>query len=185
MRRAHEYMTEDQRFAAWRPDVLVYQTEVLEEDLTIAGPIEATLWTSTTGTDADWIVKLIDVYPNEIATDDDQKKHDGAALGATQRLIRAEAFRGRFRNSYEKPEPYTPGEPTKIQFELPDVLHTCKRNHRLMIQIQSTWFPFVDRNPQKFIPNIFEAEDSDFIRATHRIHRSEQHPTHIKFHVLE
>ena len=178
---AKDYMTEDQRFAGWRPDVLVYQTEPLEEDLTIAGPIATTLWTSTTGTDADWVVKLIDVYPNRPLGEDKETKNK---RGATQRLVRAEVFRARFRESYENPKPYEPNQPTEVDFELLDVLHTFKRGHRIMIQVQSTWFPFVDRNPQKYVPSIFEATASDYIRATHRIHRGEQYPTRIKFRTL-
>ena len=176
---AKNYMTEDQRFAAWRPDVLVYQTEPLEQDLTIAGPIKTTLWTSTTGTDADWIVKVIDVFPNEPAGGKDEKGE-----GATQRLVRGDVFRGRFRESYERPIPYEPNEPTEVEFELLDVLHTFKRGHRLMVQVQSTWFPFVDRNPQTYVPNIFEATEADFIKATHRIHRGPQHQSAIRFKVL-
>lgn len=181
---ASAYMTEDQRFAARRPDVLVYETEILEEDLTIAGPIRATLWTSTTGTDADWIVKVIDVFPNQVPGDGERQSHGQIALGATQRLVRAEAFRGRFRNGYSNPEPYTPQEPARVEFELLDVLHTFQRGHRLMVQVQSTWFPFVDRNPQKFVANIFDADETDFIKATHRIHRSTAHPSHIQCGIL-
>ncbi|MEM8680955.1 MAG: CocE/NonD family hydrolase [Planctomycetota bacterium] len=178
---AKKYMTEDQRFAAWRPDVLVYQTEPLEEDLTLAGPINTTLWTSTTGTDADWIVKLIDVYPDEIPDGKEEEK----GQGATQRLVRADAFRGRFRESYSEPIPYEPDTPAKVEFEVLDVLHTFKRGHRLMIQVQSTWFPFVDRNPQTYVPNIFEATEEDFVPATHRIHRGSPHQSSIEFKVLE
>ncbi len=177
-------MTEDQRFAARRPDVLVYQTDPLDEDLTIAGPIQATLWTSTTGTDADWIVKVIDVYPDQMPGDGDRLASGRVALGATQRLVRAEAFRGRFRNSYSAPEPYVPNEPARVQFELLDVLHTFLRGHRIMVQVQSTWFPFVDRNPQKFVANIFDAEEADFIKATHRIHRGKIHASHIQYGVV-
>ena len=176
------YMAEDQRFAARRPDVLVYRSEVLEEDLTLAGPIQANLWVSTTGSASDFIVKVIDVYPDKVPG---QKKGAKPDRGGQQTLVRAEAFRGRFRESYEKPKPFTPGEVTKVSFELQDVLHTFKRGHRLMVQIQSTWFPFIDRNPQKYVPNIFEAEEADFIKVTNRIHRSKSHPTHLEIGVLE
>ncbi|MEM1202332.1 MAG: CocE/NonD family hydrolase [Acidobacteriota bacterium] len=177
-----EYMTEDQRFAAWRPDVLVYETEVLEEDLTLAGSILADLWVSTTGQDSDFVVKLIDVLPPEHPdAEDDEAK---APLGHKQRLVRADVMRGRFRDSYEHPAPFVPGEVTKVSFELQDVLHTFKRGHRVMVQIQSSWFPFVDRNPQSWVPNIFEAEEEDFIRVENTVHRSKLHPSSLKVGVL-
>ncbi len=168
----NEYMTDDQRFAARRPDVLVYQTEPMKEDLTVAGPLDVELWVSTTGSDADFIVKLIDVFPDS---------PDAANQPGYQMMLRSEVFRGRFRNSFEKPEAFTPGEPAKVKIELLDVLHRFQKGHRLMVQIQSTWFPLVDRNPQKFVPNIYLAKPEDFIKATHRIHRSAEHPTSIRF----
>jgi putative CocE/NonD family hydrolase len=168
------FYSEDQRFASRRPDVLVYQTDVLEEDVTLAGTIHANLFVSTTGTDSDWVVKLIDVYPDDL-----EEK------AAQQTLIRAEVFRGRFRESYAKPKPFKPGEVVRISFELWDVLHTFKRKHRIMVHIQSTWFPFIDRNPQKYVPNIFEADEDDFIKVTNRVHRSRQHPSHIEVGVLQ
>ncbi len=163
-----EYMVDDQRFAARRPDVLAYQTADLTEDMVLAGPIDVDLWVSTTGTDADFIVKLIDVFPDAA---------DPALQPGYQMLLRSEVFRGRFRNSFERPEPIVPNQPTRIRFELLDLLHRFAKGHRLMIQIQSTWFPLVDRNPQKFVPNIFLAKPEDFQKATHRIHRSAEHPT--------
>jgi putative CocE/NonD family hydrolase len=169
---AIEYMTDDQRFAARRPDVLVYQTPPLESDLVVAGPLDVDLWVSTTGTDADFIVKLIDVFPDA---------SDAAAQPNYQMLLRSEVFRGRYRNSFEKPEPFVPGEPAQLKFELLDVLHRFQEGHRLMIQIQSTWFPLVDRNPQKFVPNIYFAKPEDFQKATHRVYRSAEHPTSIRF----
>ena len=172
---AIEYMTDDQRFAARRPDVLVYQTPPLENDLVIAGPLDVDLWVSTTGTDADFIVKLIDVFPNA---------SDAAAQPNYQMLLRSEVFRGRYRNSFENPEPFVPGEPARLKFELLDVLHRFQKGHRLMVQIQSTWFPLVDRNPQKFVPNIYFAKPDDFQRATHRVFRSGEHPTSIRFGAL-
>jgi uncharacterized protein len=168
----NEYMTDDQRFAARRPDVLVYQTEPMKEDLTVAGPLDVELWVSTTGSDADFIVKLIDVFPDS---------PDAANQPGYQMMVRSEVFRGRFRNSFEKPEAFTPGEPAQVKIELLDVLHRFQKGHRLMVQIQSTWFPLVDRNPQKFVPNIYFAKPEDFIKATHRIHRSAEHPTSIRF----
>jgi len=172
---AIEYMTDDQRFAARRPDVLVYQTPVLENDLVVAGPLDVDLWVSTTGTDADFIVKLIDVFPDS---------SEAAALPGYQMLLRSEVFRGRYRNSFEKPEAFTPGKPARLKFELLDVLHRFQKGHRLMIQIQSTWFPLVDRNPQKFVPNIYFAKPEDFQKATHRVFRSAEHPTSIRFGAL-
>jgi putative CocE/NonD family hydrolase len=168
------FYSEDQRFAARRPDVLVYQTDVLEEDVTLAGTIQASLFVSTTGTDADWVVKLIDVYPD-----------DYGAKSAQQTLIRAEVFRGRFRESYEEPKPFEPDEVAKVSFELWDVCHTFKRKHRIMVHIQSTWFPFIDRNPQKFVENIFEADEEDFVKAINRVYRSERYPSHVEVGVLE
>jgi hypothetical protein len=172
---AIEYMTDDQRFAARRTDVLVYQTPALENDLVVAGPLDVDLWVSTTGTDADFIVKLIDVFPDS---------SEVAAQPNYQMLLRSEVFRGRYRNSFERPEPFTPGEPAQLKFELLDVLHRFQKGHRLMIQIQSTWFPLVDRNPQKFVPNIYFAKPDDFQKATHRIYRSAEHPTSIRFGAL-
>jgi len=184
------HMTEDQRFAARRPDVLVYRGEVLERDLTVAGPVRADLWVSTTGTDSDFVVKLIDIYPNEIpAREDDDRRGDAGNRetdrGGQQTLVRAEVFRGRFRESYEKPVPFVPGEVAHVVFDLQDVLHTFQRGHRLMVQIQSSWFPFVDRNPQKYVPNIFEATEDDFISVTNSVERTRTHPSHIEIGVLE
>ncbi|MEM8929716.1 MAG: CocE/NonD family hydrolase [Acidobacteriota bacterium] len=176
------YMTEDQRFAAWRPDVLVYETEVLTEDTTFAGPLVADLWVSTTGEDSDFVVKLIDVFPPEHpeAEEDETKE----TLGHRQQLVRGEVFRGRFRDSYEHPKPFVPGRPTRVRFELWDVLHTWKRGHRIMIQVQSSWFPLVDRNPQSWVDNIFEAKAEDFIRVENTLHRSPEHPSHLEVGVL-
>ena len=178
-----EYMTDDQRFAARRPDVLVYQTEALEKDLTLAGPIEMALWASTSGTDSDWIVKVIDVLPG--TTQDNDPNPRKVHMGDYQMMIRSEVIRGRFRNSYERPEPFEPNKPTKISLELLDLFHTFKKDHRLMVQIQSTWFPLTDRNPQKFVPNIYKAEKDDFIKATQRVFRSKEHPTHLKVGILK
>lgn len=170
-----EYMVDDQRFASRRPDVLTYQTEAFTEDTVVAGPIAADLWVSTTGTDADWIVKLIDVRPDG---------PDTTPLAGYQMLLRSEVIRGRFRNDYAKPEAFTPGQPTQVRLELLDVLHRFQKGHRLMVQIQSTWFPLVDRNPQTFVPNIYFARPEDFQKATHRVFRSAEHSTSLKFGVL-
>lgn len=179
------YMTEDQRFASRRPDVLVYQTEPLEKDLTLAGPLEAELWVSTTGTDADWVVKLVDVNPGKLPgwtpKDDESGKRN---RGGQQTLVRGEAFRGRFREDYSTPKPFKPGEVTKVRFFINDVFHTFKRGHRVMIQVQSSWFPFIDRNPQTFVPNIFEAKEEDFVRAFHRVYRSPANASSVKVTVL-
>lgn len=177
-----EYMTEDQRFAARRPDVLVYQTPPLAADLALAGPIDVDLWVSTTGTDADWIVKLIDVLPPDAQDPNDARR--GVKLGGYQRLVRSEVVRGRYRDNREKPAPFVPGKPTRVRVPLLDVLHTFKQGHRLMIHVQSTWFPLVDRNPQTFVPNIFLAEAADFKRATHRVHRAGAHRSKLTLPVL-
>ncbi len=188
-RMTQEYMIADQRFAARRPDVLVYQSEILKEDLILAGPIQAELWVSTSGTDSDWIVKLIDVFPDEMRTQRSwfmpPREVSEKNLGGYQMMVRGEVFRGRFRNSYERPEPFEPNKVTRVSFELQDIFHTFKRGHRLQIQIQSTWFPLVDRNPQKFVPNIFFAEEEDFIKTIQRVYRSKEHPSNLKVGVLE
>jgi putative CocE/NonD family hydrolase len=184
-----EYMVEDQRFAAHRPDVLVFRSEPLEQDLTIAGPITAKLWVATTGSDADWVVKVIDEFPPRLPgyvkpTREQLYSGEFEDDGGTQRMVRSEIFRGRYRNSYERPEPFVPGEITLVKVPLQDVLHTFKRGHRVMIQVQSSLFPFIDRNPQSWVDNIFEADDKDFIKATHRVWHSKKHPSAIEFGVL-
>jgi len=182
-RLSRDYMTEDQRFAARRPDVLVYRTNVLEDDITLAGPLQANLYVSTTGTDSDWIVKLIDVYPNQMTNNEgDSNKPD---FGAQQMMVRGEVFRGRFRESYQLPKPFIPNKVALVSFELQDILHTFKRGHRIMIQVQSTWFPLVGRNPQKFVPNIFNAEVKDFIPVTNRVYLSKRYPSHIEVGILQ
>jgi hypothetical protein len=178
------YMSEDQRFAARRPDVLTFQTEVLTEDLTLGGEIMAKLKVATTGTDADWVVKLIDVYP------DNEPNHPympnkRISLGGYQQMVRSEIMRGRFRNSFEKPEPFVPGRVTEVNFRLQDVLHTFKKGHRVMVQIQSTWFPLFDRNPQRFVDNIYKAEAADFIKATHRVYHEAQATSLLEVQVLK
>jgi len=170
-----EYMLDDQRFAARRPDVLVYQTPVLTEELLIAGPVDVDLWCSTTGTDSDFVVKLIDVFPDS---------PNAADQPGFQMMVRSEVIRGRYRNSFEKPEAFVPGEPARIQLELLDVLHRFQKGHRLMIQVQSTWFPLVDRNPQTFVPNIHFAKPEDFQKATQRVYRSAKLPTSIRFGIV-
>lgn len=166
--RTREYMTDDQRFAARRPDVLVFQTEPLENNLTLAGPITADLMVAISGTDADFVVKLIDVFPDDFK----YEKENGYVMNGYQMLVRGEVMRGKFRNSFEKPEPFVPNKPTRVKYELPDVAHTFKKGHRLMIQVQSSWFPLVDRNPQQFM-DIYQAKDSDFKKATIRIYHND------------
>jgi putative CocE/NonD family hydrolase len=176
------YMVADQRFAGRRPDVLVYETDLLQQDVTVAGPIEVELYVSTTGTDSDWIVKLIDVYPDDYP--DPRENPTQVRLGGFQLLVRGDVMRGKFRDSFENPKPFTPGEPTSIRFTMPDIYHSFRTGHRIMVQVQSTWFPIIDRNPQTFVPNIFEAKASDFRAATHRVFRSTRFPSHVTVSVV-
>ena len=176
-----QYLSEDQRFAATRPDVLVYKGAVLEEEISLAGPIEVELFVSTTGSDADWVVKLIDVFPDTASQRGLNQRE--IKVGGYQMLIRGDIFRGKYRNSFENPEPFKPGEITRVKFTLPDVNHTFLQGHRLMIQIQSSWFPLFDRNPQTFT-NIYECDEEAFQKATHRIHRSSDYPTNLKLPVI-
>src|SRR5207302_2375895 len=167
-----EYMTDDQRFAARRLDLLAYQTDVLTNPLTLAGPFRADLRVSTSGTDADWVVKLIDVFPND--AQDYPNMAPGRHLGGYQMMVRSEVIRGRYRNSYEKPEPFLPNQPARVALPLQDVLHTFGKGHRLMVQVQSTWFPLIDLNPQKYVDNIFLSDAKAFEKATQRVYRSRQ-----------
>jgi uncharacterized protein len=180
-----DYMAEDQRFAASRPDVLVYETAPLERDVTITGPVSVELYAATSGTDADFVVKLIDVNPPKMPgwTKDDDRSGK-LNRGGQQTLVRGEPFRGRYREADDAPKPFVPNEPAAVRFALDDVFHTFQRGHRIMIQVQSSWFPFVDRNPQTFVPNIFEAKREDFIKASHQIHRAKATPSAIRFKVL-
>jgi putative CocE/NonD family hydrolase len=166
---SREYMVDDQRFASSRPDVLVYESGVLDEDVTIAGPITARLHVSTSGTDSDWIVKLIDVYSGDYPNP--EPNPTGVQMGGYQQLVRGEPMRGKFRNSYEKPEPFEPGKVTQVDWVMPDAYHTFRRGHRIMVQVQSSWFPLVDRNPQKFC-DIYRAQSDDFQKATERVYHS-------------
>ena len=180
-RQGHMWMIEDQRFASRRPDVLVYRTDVLTEDITISGPIIAGLFVSTTGTDADWIVKLIDEYPGDAPNNSPDRN---VRMGDFQRLLAGEVFRAKYRNSYENPEPMVPGEVTKIEYDLRDKCHTFKKGHRIMVQVQSTWFPVIDRNPQKFC-DIFHASEEDFRKAEMNVYRSKKYPSHLKLKIME
>jgi putative CocE/NonD family hydrolase len=176
-----DYMTYDQRFASERPDVLSYETEPLERDVTIAGAVAPFLRISTSGTDSDFVVKLIDVYPDDYPDPDPNPKH--VHMGGYQQMVRGEPFRGKFRNGFSKPEPFTPGKPERIEFSMPDVFHTFKTGHRIMIQIQSSWFPLTDRNPQQFL-DIPNAKPSDFKKATERVYQGPD-GSHIKLLVVE
>lgn len=175
------FMLEDQRFAAKRPDVLVYQTPPLEEDITIAGPIAVSFFVSTSGTDSDWVVKVIDVFPDDTPDPDPNPRE--IKLGGYQMLVRGDVLRGKFRNSLAEPEPFVPNEVAQIDFELSDVLHTLQKNHRLMVQVQSSWFPMIDRNPQTFV-DIYHAKERVFHKATQRVYRDARHPSHVSFGAL-
>lgn len=174
----HLWMIEDQRFASTRPDVLVYRTDVLTEDVTIAGPILAELFVSTTGTDSDWIVKLIDVYPG-----DAPDSECGIPMGSFQMLLAGEIMRGKFRDSFTTPEPMVPDQMTPIEIDLRDRYHTFRKGHRIMVQVQSTWFPAYDRNPQQFV-DIYRAQPSDYQAATQKVFRSAEYPSHLVLGVL-
>jgi putative CocE/NonD family hydrolase len=190
-----DFMTEDQRFAASRPDVLVYQTDPLVTDVTAAGPIKPELIVSSSGTDSDFVVKLIDVFPddyqypetgNKLANGQPErvKPPDSSAScvfapGGYQMLLRGEPFPARFRNSFEKPVALRPNAPTKISYVMPGIVHTFKKGHRIMVQIQSTWFPLVARNPQKFMPNYKLGTDADFQKATERVYHSAAYPSRV------
>ena len=165
-----DYITSDMRYASRRPDVLTYVSDVLTEDVRVVGPVKPVLHVSTTGTDADFMVKLIDVLPDTTRRLPDDPP--GFVRGGAELLIRGEPFRARFRRSFERPIPFRPGVPDSLAFEMPDVNHVFRAGHRIMVQVQSTWFPFVDRNPQTFVPDIFEARPSDFRAATMRVHRA-------------
>jgi hypothetical protein len=189
LNRTREYMTDDQRFASRRPDVLVFQTEVLTNDVTVAGPLNADLYAAISTTDADFVVKLIDVFPNDFKYPENVVTSHGSANGpypmqGYQMLVRGEIMRGKFRKSFEKPVPFTPNQVEEVKFYLPDVAHTFKKGHRIMVQIQSSWFPLTDRNPQKFV-NIYEAGDNDFQKADIKIYHNAQYPSNIVLPVMK
>jgi len=175
------FMLTDQRFASRRPDVLYYETQMLEEDLTLTGEINVKLFVSTTGTDADWFVKVIDVYPENES--DFNGISDKTHMGEYQSLVRLGVMRGKYRNSLEKPEPFKPGEVTKVEFKLNDICHTFKKGHKLMVQIQSSCFPLFDINPQKFV-DIYKASETDFQKATHKVFWSKEYPSSITFRMI-
>src|SRR5260370_30545832 len=176
-----EHMTEDQRFASTRTDVLVYETEPLTEDLTMAGPIWPSLHVSTTGTDSDFVVKLIDVYPGDYPDPDPDPT--GLHIGGYQQLLRGEVMRGRFRNSFERPEPFVPGNMAKIEDVITDFFHTFRQSHHVLVQVQSSWVPLADRNPQTFV-EIYNAKTSVFQMSTERIYHTSDAPSSIAVNVL-
>jgi uncharacterized protein len=180
--RTSEYMDDDQRFAGRRPDVMTYTTDVLAEDMTFTGPLKADLFVTTTGTDADYIVKLIDVFPDTAVTPKD--KDLKVTYAGYQMLVRGEVFRGKYRNSFEKPEPFVSGKMAEINYEMPDIAHTFKKGHRIMIQVQNSWFPLVDSNPQKFV-DIYHCSEADFQKATQRIYHDKKYSSHVSVKVLK
>jgi uncharacterized protein len=187
--RTREYMTDDQRFAARRPDVVTFSTDVLQEDMTLAGSVIADLKVSISSTDADFVVKVIDVFPDDFsyltaAVTPRREMPKEYPMGGYEMLVRGEIMRGKFRNSFEKPEPFKPGKVETVRFVLPDVAHTFKKGHRLMIQVQSSWFPLADRNPQQFV-NIYTCEDKDFIKSTIHIFHDADHSSGIILPVLK
>ena len=167
----YTWLLQDQRFVQGRPDVLSWETEPLGADVVVRGDIVAHLFAATTGSDADWIVKLIDVYPEDHPTD--------PKLGGYQLMVANDVFRGRYRNSFERPEPIVPNAVVEYVVDLHTQDYRFLRGHRIMVQVQSTWFPIIDRNPQTYVPNIFLAKDSDYRKATHRIYRSARYPSHV------
>jgi uncharacterized protein len=189
LNRTREYMTDDQRFASRRSDVVVFQTDTLTQDVTLAGPLYADLFASISTTDADFVVKLVDVFPDNFRYADDasQNNRSGGSsypMGGYQMLVRGEVMRGRYRKSFEKPEAFRPNKVEEVKFYLPDIAHTFKKGHRIMVQVQSSWFPLVDRNPQNFV-NIYEAKASDFQKAQVKIYHSSQYPSSIVLPVLK
>lgn len=186
-----DYMTDDQRFASQRPDVLTYEMEPLRQDITFAGPIQVHLNVSTSGTDSDFVVKVIDAFPGDFPGYTEPPPPPPAGqrpppqpsqqirMGGFQQLVRGEPFRARFRRSFEKPEPMTPNKAETISFEMPDVYHTFRRGHRIVVQVQSSWFPLTDRNPQQFV-DVWKAREEDYKKATQRVYRSRELPTYIE-----
>ena len=171
------WMVADQRFVTDRPDVVSWQTEPLAEDVVLSGSITAHLFVSTTGTDADFVAKLVDVQPEKVEGD--------PSLGGAQIMVAAEILRGRFRNGFERPVPFTPGKIEEVTIDLLTRNHVFRKGHRILVQVQGSWFPLYDRNPQTFVPSIFQAKESDFRARTHRIHASTRHPSRVTFQAPE
>jgi putative CocE/NonD family hydrolase len=176
------WQIEDQRFVYSRPDVVYFVSDTLTENLTVTGKIIAHLFASTSASDADWVVKLIDVYPDNYQPNLRQPNYK---MNGYQFPVAMEVFRGRYRKSFEKPEPLISNKPEEFTIDLHDINHVFRRGHKLMIQVQSSWFPVIDRNPQKYVPNIFLADESDFIKAEHRIYFSRKYPTYIELPVMK
>jgi putative CocE/NonD family hydrolase len=176
-----EYMTADQRFLADRKDVLSFSSAALEKDVTLAGNILANLNVSTTGTDADWVIKVIDVYPDSASNTRSTGKD--VKMAGYEQMVRSEAMRGKFRKGFDKPIPFVPGKAAMVNFELQDVLHTFKKGHKIMVQLQSTWFPLIDRNTQQF-QNIMTAKDTDFKAAKHTLYSSAASPSFLQVRVM-
>jgi putative CocE/NonD family hydrolase len=171
------WLVDDQRHADSRPDVMSYTTAPLESDVVVSGQVMGDLFVSTTGSDGDWIVKLIDVYPG--VTPDDPP------MGGYQLMVANEVFRARYRESWEKPVPMTPGKVTPLTVDMRAANHRFRKGHRIMVQVQNSWFPLIDRNPQTFVPNIFEAKESDFQAVTQTVHRSARLPSGVSVSVME
>ncbi len=187
--RTRTYMTGDQRFASRRPDVLVFQTDTFTDNLTVTGNVVANILTSISTTDADFVVKVIDVFPDNLSYNDidiyaEKDPEKLYPMGGYQMLVRGEIFRGRYRNSYENPEPFTPGKIETVKFELPPIAHCFKKGHRIMIQIQSSWFPLVDRNPQQFV-NIYTCDEKDFIRSDIKVYHDAASASYVLLPVLK
>jgi putative CocE/NonD family hydrolase len=172
----YTWLLEDQRFVDDRDDVLSWETSPLQDDVTIAGDVIANLFVSTTGSDADFVVKLIDVYPEEYPAD--------WSLSGWQLMVSNEVFRARYRDSFEKPKPLSPDQVTPLEIGLHTQNYTFRKGHRIMVQVQSSWFPIIDRNPQTFVPNIFEAKASDYRKATQSVYRSARYPSHVTVSVV-
>jgi hypothetical protein len=182
-------MTDDQRFATRRPDVLAFRTGILTDDVTVTGNIVADLFTSISTTDADFVVKLIDVFPDTLSFNDvdiyaEKDPATSYPMGGYEMLVHGEIFRGRYRNSYEKSEAFVPGEITKVNFKVGDVAHTFKKGHSIMVHIQSSWFPLADRNPQQFV-DIYHCSESDFVKTNIRIYHDRNHASNIIIPVLK
>jgi putative CocE/NonD family hydrolase len=179
-RRTREYMDDDQRFAGRRPDVLSFETDVLTEDVRLAGPVIADLQVALSTTDADFVVKLIDVFPDDFSYGREEKY----LMNGYQMLVRGEIMRGKFRNSLERPEPFVPGKVTEVKYTMPDIAHVFKKGHRIMVQVQSSWFPLVDRNPQQFM-DIYKAKDSDFIKSDIKVYHDANNASKIILPVMK
>jgi predicted acyl esterase len=176
-----QYMLEDQRFVWGRPDVLSFETPALASDNILAGPLKATLYVSTTGTDADFVVKLIDVYPNDAPNN--SPRGENIPMGGYQMMVRGEPMRAKYRNSWAKPTALAPNKVEKVEFVLPDICHTFRKGHKIMVQVQSSWFPIIDRNPQTFT-DIFTADESAFRKATHRLYLGGKQASRLEVSVL-